>query len=79
MTLEKQTKATTIVLVQLFNMDVFMSNIIPERLSQLNKKIISGRIEQSELLEYKSLLELSCAIMRVHKIKNGKRELLNEG
>ncbi len=54
-----------------------MSGYLPERLAQLNKKIISGQVEPSELLEYKSLLELSSAIMRAHKVKHSNQKPLN--
>lgn len=46
-----------------------MHHLLPDRLSQLSTKIINRSINAAELNEYKSLLELSIAIMKVHKMR----------
>ncbi|NQY50723.1 MAG: hypothetical protein HRT50_16800 [Colwellia sp.] len=46
-----------------------MLPLLPDRISQLGKKLINGSINIVELDEYKSLLELANAIMKVHKMR----------
>jgi hypothetical protein len=58
-------------------MDILMSEFLPERLAQLNNKVLNRNIEPSELKEYKSLLELANAAMKAHEMKNNKSERLN--
>jgi hypothetical protein len=51
-----------------------MSILLPERLAQLSEKFLDKNIDNSELEEYKSLLELANAVMKAHTMKNNKAE-----
>jgi len=46
-----------------------MTSLLLKRLMQLSKKLINGSINNQELEEYKSLLELANAIVKVRKYK----------
>ena len=55
-----------------------MSHLLPERLTQLNIKLMNESINTLELEEYKSLLELANAVMKSYKMQNTNLDKLKD-